>query len=66
MKSYQLNKMCMWAKDVILSCLLMLLPVTANAQKQWTLDDCISYAMQNNITLKQARLTKQTATEERK
>lgn len=38
----------------------------AQAQQQWTLKDCIDYAMQNNITLKQARITKQTATETRK
>lgn len=36
------------------------------AQQQWTLKDCIDYAMQNNITLKQARLQKQSATEDRK
>ena len=39
---------------------------TAKAQKQWTLDDCINYAMQNNITLKQAKLKRQSATEDRK
>ena len=37
-----------------------------HAQKQWTLKDCIDYAMQNNITLKQAVLKKQSATEDRK
>lgn len=40
--------------------------LTASAQRQWTLEECISYAMQNNITLKQAQLSKQSATEERK
>lgn len=40
--------------------------LTAGAQQKWTLKDCIDYAMQNSITLKTARLTKQTATEERK
>ena len=38
----------------------------AHAQKQWTLRDCIDYAMQNNITLKQAVLKKESATEDRK
>lgn len=40
--------------------------LTATAGKQWTLKECIDHAMQNNITLKQAKLTKQTATETRK
>ena len=34
------------------------------AQKLWTIDDCISYAMQNNITLQKSRLQLQTASEE--
>ena len=37
-----------------------------HAQKKWTLDDCISYALENNITLLQAKLRKQSATEDRK
>ena len=44
----------------------MMMSLTAAAQKQWTLEDCIEYAMQNNITLKQAQLKKQSATEDRK
>ncbi len=36
----------------------------AGAQKLWTIDDCISYAMQNNITLQKSRLQLQTAGEE--
>jgi len=40
--------------------------IAAHGQRPWTLRDCIDYAMQNNITLKQARLSKQTATETRK
>lgn len=44
----------------------MLVALGAHAQKQWTLKDCIDYAMQNNITLKQAVLQKQSATEDRK
>jgi len=35
-------------------------------QKKWTLQECIDYAMLNNINLQQARLQKQTATETRK
>jgi len=40
--------------------------LSAGAQQKWTLKDCIDYAMQNSITLKKARLTKQSATEDRK
>lgn len=40
--------------------------LSANAQKKWTLTECIDYALQNNITLQQAKLQKQSATEERK
>ena len=38
----------------------------AMAQKQWTLQECIDYAMQNNITLQKARLQQQSAAEELK
>lgn len=40
--------------------------LSASAQKKWTLTECIDYALQNNITLQQAKLRKQSATEERK
>ena len=40
--------------------------LSAIAQKKWTLTECIDYALQNNITLQQAKLQKQSATEERK
>lgn len=46
--------------------LLALTTMTVSAQKKWTLSDCIDYAMQNNITLRQAQLQKQSATEDRK
>jgi len=41
----------------------MLMSLSSQAQKQWTLDDCITYALENNITLKKSQLQKQTATE---
>ena len=44
----------------------MMTSLTATAGRQWTLKECIDHAMQNNITLKQAKLSKQTATETRK
>ena len=40
--------------------------LSASAQKKWTLTECIDYALQNNITLQQAKLQKQSAAEERK
>ena len=43
-----------------------MMSLSVSAQQKWTLKDCIDYALQNNITLKQAQLTKQTATETRK
>ena len=46
--------------------LMALASIGAHAQKQWTLKDCIDYAMQNNITLKKAVLQKESATEDRK
>ena len=43
---------------------IVLLPITSVAQRQWTLQQCIDYAMQNNITLKKSRLSQQSATED--
>ena len=37
---------------------------TAGAQKLWTIDDCMAYAMQNNITLQKSRLQLQAAGED--
>ena len=44
----------------------MLGTVQMSAQKKWTLQDCIDYAMENNITLKKSQLQKQSATEDLK
>ena len=41
-------------------------PVSLSAQKKWTLQDCIDYAMENNITLQKSKLQKQSATEDLK
>lgn len=46
--------------------LMAMASISAHAQKQWTLKGCIDYAMKNNITLKQAVLKKESATEDRK
>lgn len=40
--------------------------LSVSAQQKWTLQDCIDYAMQHNLTLKEAQLRKQSATEDRK
>ena len=40
--------------------------LTVSAQQKWTLKECIDYAMKNSITLKQAKLQKQSATEDLK
>ena len=40
-----------------------MLTLSASAQKFWTLQDCIDYAMENNITLQKSKLDKSTATE---
>ena len=53
-------------KKTIFALAAMMSLVTASAQKQWTLEDCIQYAIENNITLRQSQLDKQTATETRK
>lgn len=36
---------------------MMLMPLGIDAQKQWTLQECIDYAMENNIELKQSKLS---------
>ena len=46
--------------------LMVLGPANLSAQKQWTLQDCIDYAMDNNITLQKSKLQKQSATEDLK
>ena len=42
----------------------MLLPLTANAQQQWTLRECIDYALTHNISLQKKRLSRLSATED--
>ena len=45
---------------------LALMTMTATAQKKWTMQECIDYAMENNITLQKSKLQKQSATEDLK
>jgi len=51
-------------KKAIIALSVLLLPSLMTAQKQWTLQECIDYAMQNNITLQKSRLQKLSATED--
>lgn len=37
--------------------------LSIHAQKKWTLDECINYAMENNISLKKTKLQQQSAEE---
>lgn len=53
-------------KRSIIMMLVLVSTLSASSQKKWSLKDCIDYAMQNNITLQQARLQKRSATEDRK
>ncbi|MBQ8156049.1 MAG: TolC family protein [Prevotella sp.] len=54
-------------KKRILFFSLMLMAVSAvMAQKQWTLQECLDYAMANNITLKKQQLKQQSAMEDLK
>ena len=42
----------------------MLMALGAHAQKKWTLKECIDYAIENNITLKQVKLKAKSAQED--
>ena len=63
-KSETIKKIKVMKKGIVI--LMAMASISAHAQKQWTLKDCIDYAMKNNITLKQAVLKKESATEDRK
>ena len=53
-------------KGLLLFGLMMFVVSGVTAQKQWTLQECLDYAMANNITLKQQQLRQQAAMEELK
>ncbi len=48
-------------KKLVLLCGILGIAVTAAAQGQWTLDSCINYAMERNISLQQSRLSVESA-----
>ena len=45
---------------------MLMLTLTISAQKKWSMQECIDYAMANNITLQKSKLQKQSATEDLK
>jgi len=47
-------------KNKIIITLLLLTTITFAQEKQWTLQECVAYALKNNITVKQTQLTVQT------
>ena len=52
-------------KKILTGALTLMLTASVTAQtKQWTLQECIDYAMQNNITLQRAKLQLQSAKED--
>lgn len=53
-------------KRIVMMMSTLLLTLCIYGQKKWTLKECIDYAMENNLSLQQARLQKQSATEDRK
>lgn len=57
-----MKKQCGKAGWTLLFGLLCFQPI--HAQKLWTLEDCISYAMQNNISLKKQQLQTKSAAED--
>lgn len=44
-------------KNLSIACALLIVSTSATAQKQWTLQECIDYAMQNNIKIQQNKIT---------
>ena len=53
-------------RRLCLSLGLCLLTVSMTAQKKWTMQECVDYAMQNNIVLQKSRLQQQSAAEDLK
>jgi outer membrane protein len=53
-------------KALLFISVMLLTGSVAMAQNQWTLQDCIDYAMANNITLQKSKLQKESATEDLK
>lgn len=58
--------MNMKIKPLLVAGFMIIGSASLSAQKLWTLQDCIDYAMENNITLQKSKLSKQSATEDLK
>ena len=51
-------------RELVIISALMLSMLTVSAQKQWTLQECLDYALENNITLQKSQLQKRSTTED--
>ena len=62
-----MKKLLLLISGVLLSTQIMTAQdVLSTSTRQWTLQQCIEYAMENNITLQKSKLQKQSATEDLK
>ena len=52
------------SKKIIISCVALAMALSANSQKRWTLQECIDYALQNNISLQKTSLQRQSVNED--
>jgi outer membrane protein len=65
--SKNMKKLLLLISGVLLSTQIMTAQdVLSTSTRQWTLQQCIDYAMENNITLQKSKLQKQSATEDLK
>ena len=63
MKLYNYCNMKNNIKTLVAAAIMMAAPIYANA-KQWSLKECIDYALENNISLQKTRLQKELAIED--
>ena len=63
MKLYNYCYMKNNIKTLVAAAIMMAAPIYANA-KQWSLKECIDYALENNISLQKTRLQKESAIED--
>lgn len=63
MKLYNYCNMKNNIKTLVAAAIMMVAPIYANA-KQWSLKECIDYALENNISLQKTRLQKESAIED--
>lgn len=53
-----------YMKNILLACLLFVLQLSFAQQKKWTLRECVDYALENNISVKQAEIDTKSAKED--